>query len=116
MAEGKLLRRMRMLGFWKKVWTTYVPRKIRQFLWRLAHNILALQVNLSMRCMKINPACVMCARQHEDGKHLIFKCKKAQKFWELMVLDDVRVKLVLTWKSTLRSENIVDQARTIDLL
>jgi len=35
--------------FWKKLWRLQCPPKVRQFLWRLAQNSLALKMNIKRR-------------------------------------------------------------------
>lgn len=68
---------------WKLLWKIGCPGKIRHFLWRFAHNSLALRKNLERRGMDLDTRCVMCSRQSEDGAHLFFfKCKYVQRVWE----------------------------------
>jgi len=73
---------------WKKLWRLKCPGKIRHFLWRFAHNSLALRWNLERRRMDVDTKCVLCNRQTEDGGHLFFKCKDARKVWEILRLEE----------------------------
>ncbi|WVZ78700.1 hypothetical protein U9M48_026369 [Paspalum notatum var. saurae] len=72
---------------WKKLWKERWPRKVTHFLWRLAHNSLALRMNLNRRGMDIDTKCVTCERLDEHGAHLFFKCKQE------LNLEQVRLEL-----------------------
>jgi hypothetical protein len=60
---------------WKALWKLGCSGKIKHFMWRLAHNSLAVRVNLVRRGMELDTKCVVCNRLDEDGCHLFFKCK-----------------------------------------
>jgi len=64
---------------WKVLWKMGCPGKIRHFLWRFARDSLALRKNLQRRGMDIDTRCVMCNAQDENGAHLFFKCKLAER-------------------------------------
>ena len=74
---------------WKRLWKELWPKKITHFLWRLAHNSLALRMNLKRRGMELDTRCVMCGRLDEDGAHLFLKCKHVIKVWQAMGMDDI---------------------------
>jgi hypothetical protein len=44
--------------FWKNVWKLNCPHKVRQFMWRLAHNSLSLKRNLQRRGTDCDTRCV----------------------------------------------------------
>jgi hypothetical protein len=75
---------------WKKLWKLECPGKIKHFLWRFAHNSLALPIGLEKRGMELDTKCVMCERQNEDGCHLFFKCKYAMPVWKELGLEHIR--------------------------
>jgi hypothetical protein len=75
---------------WKKLWELKCPGKIKHFLWRFAHNSLALRIGLERRGMELDTKCVMCERQNEDGCHLFFKCKYAMPVWKELGLEHIR--------------------------
>jgi hypothetical protein len=62
--------------YWKQIWQLECPPKVRQFIWRLSHNSLALKKNLERRGVKCDTLCVCCKSLDEDGAHLFIKCKK----------------------------------------
>lgn len=74
---------------WKQVWRLNCPPKIKQFLWRLAHNSLPLQMNIKRRGMDIDTRCPVCWRLNEDGGHCFLKCKFVVKCWREALLDDI---------------------------
>lgn len=42
---------------WKKIWKLPRPPKMKQFLWRVAHNSLAFKQNISRRGVKLETRC-----------------------------------------------------------
>lgn len=52
---------------WKGLWALKCPGKVRHFLWRLAHNSLAVHMNLKRRGMELHSRCVMCNRLTRTG-------------------------------------------------
>ena len=61
---------------WKKLWNLKCPSKLKHFLWRLAHNSLALRVKLGGKGMDIDTQCVICQRFDEDGGTCFSNAKK----------------------------------------
>lgn len=61
---------------WKKLWNLKCPSKLKHFLWRLAHNSLALRVKLGGKGMDIDTQCVICQRFDEDGGTYFSNAKK----------------------------------------
>jgi len=57
---------------WKKLWTLKCPGKIKHFMWRFAHNSLALRRVLEYKGMELDIRCVVCSRMMEDGGYLFF--------------------------------------------
>ncbi|KAM0830575.1 hypothetical protein ACQ4PT_066116 [Festuca glaucescens] len=83
-------------GFdWNAIWKVDCPAKIKQFLWRIAHNSLPHRLSLLRRGMELDPVCPMCGRVNEDGAHLFLKCKPAKAIWRELKLEKVREKLLL---------------------
>ena len=80
-------------NFWSKLWKLDCPPKIKQFLWRLSHNTLAVKHVLQRRGMDIDTRCYMCNRLDEDGAHHLLKCKEARKVWQELNLETVKCKL-----------------------
>ena len=52
---------------WRRLWKMKCPGNIKHFFWRLAHDLLALRMNLERRGMELNTRCVMCNRRGEEG-------------------------------------------------
>jgi hypothetical protein len=57
---------------WRGLWKLHCPGKIKHFLWRMAHDSLALRMGLERRGMEVDTRCVVCQRFNEDGGHLYF--------------------------------------------
>jgi hypothetical protein len=81
-------------SIWKKIWQLPCPPKIRQFVWRLAHNSLAVKMNISRRNIVLDTRCPICKRFDEDGAHCFLKCKHVRKCWKELQLEDVRCLLL----------------------
>lgn len=79
---------------WNSIWKIPVPNKIKHFVWRLAHNIIAVRGNLVRHGMDINTKCVMCDQKHKDGGHLFLKCKLIKEAWLLLNMEEIRRKLM----------------------
>jgi hypothetical protein len=71
--------------FWKKLWKLDCPGKVKHFLWRMAHNSLALRVNLARRHMEVDTRCVVCNRLDENGGHLFCTCKFVKHLWQQLL-------------------------------
>jgi hypothetical protein len=57
-------------AFWKKLWGLPCLPKVKQFMWRLAHNSLPLRINIASRGLNCDTLCVCCKRLDEHGVHL----------------------------------------------
>ena len=75
---------------WKGLWKIKCSGKIKHFLWRMAHNSLALRMGLQRRGMEVDTRCVVCQRMNEDGGHLFFKCKAVKPVWRDLLLEEER--------------------------
>jgi hypothetical protein len=42
----------------------------------------------SILLCQIEPSCVMCGTDVEDGGHLFFKCKKVKALWTMMLIEE----------------------------
>jgi hypothetical protein len=48
-------------------------------------------MNLRRKGMDIKPFCPVCKKHHEDGGHLLFKCKQAKEIWSICGLEKERL-------------------------
>lgn len=61
------------------------------FIWRFAHDSLAVRVNLVKRGVPIeDDRCLLCSSAREDGAHLFIQCQKVQEVWRKLGLEEVR--------------------------
>jgi hypothetical protein len=74
---------------WKNIWDLPLVPKIKQFMWRLAHNCLPLKLNIKRRGIECNTMRVCCKRLDEDGAHLFLKCKEVKKVLNLIGMDNI---------------------------
>ncbi|GAU21787.1 hypothetical protein TSUD_329120, partial [Trifolium subterraneum] len=59
---------------WKEIWRAPVPNKVKNFIWRLAKNILPTRTNLHNKGIKLDLQCPLCFREEESSQHLFLKC------------------------------------------
>lgn len=79
---------------WKAIWQCHCPGKMKQFLWRMAHNSLPHRWSIERRGMEIDTACPMCSRLNEDGGHLFLRCKAVRPVWRELQLEAEREKFL----------------------
>lgn len=95
--ESSLLSNNRGGGdIWKKIWKLPGPLKIKQFVWRVAHNSLAFKQNISRRGVRLDTRCPVCFRFDEDGGHCFMKCKPVRQCWRELGLEQVTLSLLHT--------------------
>ncbi|KAL0857263.1 hypothetical protein Bca101_062417 [Brassica carinata] len=67
---------------WRKsVWNVACSPKIRQFLWKMMHNALAVGESLLERGMQVDGRCKRCGGS-ESVLHVMFHCPFARRIWE----------------------------------
>ena len=66
-AAGSSLNNGAEEAFWSAIWNLEGLGRLRHFLWRLAHNSLALCSNLNLRGVKVMDRCFLCGHVGEDG-------------------------------------------------
>jgi hypothetical protein len=74
---------------WTQIWDLPCLPKIKQFVWRLAHNSLPLQTNIERRGIECDILCVCCKHLDEDGAHLFLKCKEMKRLWNSIGMEDL---------------------------
>jgi hypothetical protein len=63
-------------------------------MWRLAHNIHPLYLNIERKRLQPDTRCTVCHMYFEDGRHLFLKCKYIKQIWLSLELEEVRLKLI----------------------
>ncbi|KAL9682248.1 hypothetical protein QQ045_014043 [Rhodiola kirilowii] len=61
----------RVHAFWKKLWSSKVPNKIKVFCWRMFHNSLPDAMNLRRRGIDLDCRCKRCGFQNETALHVV---------------------------------------------
>lgn len=80
---------------WPCLWSLSCQPKVKQFLWRLAHNSLAFKMNIKRSGIKdVDTICPVCRRLDEDGGHCFLKCKLVKKCCQGLNLEHVRIRLL----------------------
>jgi len=66
---------------WKEIWRVNLPNRIKNFIWRLAKNILPTRGNLCKKGLKIDSVCPLCFNEVETSQHLFMDCNIAKLTW-----------------------------------
>lgn len=85
--------------FWKKIWHSHVPPKIRHFLWSACSNSLATNLNLCQRGIVVDPICSLCGEGRESVSHILVEYSCARQSWRL---SPIRFDLLLHGQSSFR--------------
>ena len=67
---------------WETLWHVAVPAKIRNFLWRLAHNSIPTEDVRNKRNMSTHDRCYVCGTT-DSWKHSLIECSMARCVWAL---------------------------------
>ncbi|BAF07425.1 Os01g0967700, partial [Oryza sativa Japonica Group] len=78
---------------WDKIWSLQCIPKVKQFIWRLAHNSLPLKLNIKRRVPDAETLCPVCKRFDENGGHCFLQCKPMKLCWRILCLEDIRLSL-----------------------
>ena len=71
---------------WRAVWNMHVPNSTRNFLWRLARNILPTRGRLEQKGVNLDPICPLCFSETETTEHLFMRCPMVQQLWFISAL------------------------------
>ncbi|XP_058741777.1 uncharacterized protein LOC131614170 [Vicia villosa] len=66
---------------WKQIWSAPIHTRVRNFLWRLAKNILPTRGNLVKKGVKTTTECPLCHESEENMDHLFFQCHFSRQVW-----------------------------------
>jgi ribonuclease HI len=66
---------------WTEIWKATVPNRVKNFLWRLAKNILPTRDNLSKKGVQIENLCPLCNAEPETVDHIFLHCQIARLTW-----------------------------------
>lgn len=68
---------------WVKLWKTYVPAKLRVFLWRLVHHSIPTEDVRMHRNMSTSCTCAICGMP-DSWRHSLLECTAARCVWSLV--------------------------------
>jgi hypothetical protein len=57
-----------------EIWKAQLPNKIKNFMWRLAKNILPTRANLLKKVIHLDVSCPLCHSVDENAQHLSMHC------------------------------------------
>ncbi|OMO55834.1 hypothetical protein COLO4_35856 [Corchorus olitorius] len=66
---------------WRKIWSMKVPKKIRNFFWRVCSNSIPTNHLLWRRKLKRTPYCPFCDSSNETPEHMLLLCPWTKCVW-----------------------------------
>jgi hypothetical protein len=97
-------------GFqWLCIWRLPYCPKVKQFMWRLAHNSLPFRLNIKRRGVDSDTRCPVCWRLDEDGGHCFLTCKWVKRCWQTLNLEEARIQLSSLGSAPQVVNNILDR-------
>lgn len=69
-------------GMWKRIWSLFIPNKVRNFLWCACHNAIPVKQNLVRRKIITEDTCEQCNLNSETVCHALWECPKSAEVWE----------------------------------
>ncbi|KAE8770045.1 hypothetical protein D1007_58274 [Hordeum vulgare] len=94
---------------WTRLWKLAYPSKIKMFVWRLAHDSVAVRANLIRKGMVLeDERCPMCGFVCIYSAHLFIRCKKVKELWRVLELAVTRM-LVENTVTTGECLNIISE-------
>lgn len=79
---------------WCSLWGTKVPAKLKNFLWRLAHNSIPTEGVRFQRHMSESSLCKICNGAEDNWKHALIDCPMAKCVWAMA--DEELVEYMIT--------------------
>ncbi|KAM2964592.1 hypothetical protein FF2_022358 [Malus domestica] len=109
-------------SFWKAIWKTKAPPKIRHFLWRAVSEALAIVGGLFKSRSASSPMCPICKTQEESVLHMLLRCPWVEPIWFGGLLGLRRVGEGVSsfhhWLSVLitQTPNLQDRSRLLSVI
>jgi hypothetical protein len=99
---------------WRRIWNLKVPGVVRNFIWRMCHNLLPTKVNLFQRKIVPDTLCPMCGIEPETSGHIIWNCDSSKAVWmecgrriqKLSLATDDGLGLFESWMGKLEQEEL----------
>src|SRR4051812_40785427 len=93
---------MKMAGM--KIWRLKVQKRVKEFMWILAHDRILSNWSRWKRKLAMNPCCSHCDGTIEDSIHAIRDCPTSKELWKFFIpqglLSDFFSKNLRAWPST----------------
>jgi hypothetical protein len=66
---------------WKLIWNMKAPPVLKNFTWKLCHNLLPTRVNIYSKKIVPDPLCPCFLREEESLYHILWQCPSAMAIW-----------------------------------
>lgn len=66
---------------WKHLWKAHIPPKVKNFTWKVCHDILPTKVNLRRKGVGVQMECGVCQGEEETAAHVLLSCPFARAVW-----------------------------------
>jgi ribonuclease HI len=82
--------------FWTWLWNLKAPGTLKNFVWRVAHDLLPTREVLFRRHVTDNPFCPICSREPESLFNILWQCSSSMAVWQ----EGCRRVQKLSWEET----------------
>lgn len=66
---------------WKHLWKAHIHPKVKNFTWKVCHDILPTKVNLRRKGVGVEMECGVCQGEEETAAHVLLSCPFARAVW-----------------------------------
>jgi hypothetical protein len=79
---GESSRKGESADFWKWLWSINAPPVVKNFAWRISHDLLPTKHNLFRRQIASDPLCPVCLTEPETLAHILWSCPSSIAVWQ----------------------------------
>jgi hypothetical protein len=66
---------------WNNIWRLQASAVVRNFAWKVAHDLLPTKRNLYKKKIVLDPLCPICLQENEDTVHILWGCHSSMGVW-----------------------------------
>ncbi|KAK4434677.1 hypothetical protein Salat_0630500 [Sesamum alatum] len=81
--------------FWRKLWATPIPPRVKLCIWRFCFEAVPTMENLAKRRVDVEPQCIHCTADVESLQHILLECPFTRLTW---ALSDIPWFQIGTWR------------------
>lgn len=103
-------------SFWRRLWKTVLPNKIKIIFWRAYHDSLPIMKELVHKKITMKNTCGICKSAPEDMFHVTFGCHNIWPSWKILFPKMNGLMSSHSFLSITREVSIHDKDQSLDKL